>query len=48
MEQLSHEYDSMIRYSWLSTYEQKDEMKQKACEETRVEFVSLDEIKGLE
>ena len=28
--------------------EQKDEMKQKACEETGVEFISLDEIKGLE
>lgn len=28
--------------------EQKDEMKQKASEETRVEFISLDEIKGLE
>lgn len=28
--------------------EKKDEMKQKACEETGVEFISLDEIKGLE
>lgn len=28
--------------------EQKDEMKHKACEETGVEFISLDEIKGLE
>lgn len=28
--------------------EQKDEMKRKACEETGVEFISLDEIKGLE
>ena len=28
--------------------ERKDEMKQKACEETGVEFISLDEIKGLE
>ena len=28
--------------------EQKDEMKQKACEETGVEFISLGEIKGLE
>lgn len=28
--------------------EQKDEMKQKASEETGVEFISLDEIKGLE
>lgn len=28
--------------------EQKDEMKHKACEETWVEFISLDEIKGLE
>lgn len=28
--------------------ELKDEMKQKACDETRVEFISLDEIKGLE
>lgn len=28
--------------------EQKDEMKQKACEETGVEFTSLGEIKGLE
>lgn len=27
---------------------QKDEMKHKACEETGVEFISLDEIKGLE
>ena len=26
---------------------QKDAMKQKACEKTKVEFVSLDEIKGL-
>ena len=28
--------------------EQKDEMKQQACEATAVEFISLDEIKGLE
>lgn len=28
--------------------EQKDEMKQQACEETGVKFISLDEIKGLE
>ena len=28
--------------------EQKDEMKQQACEATGVEFISLDEIKGLE
>ena len=28
--------------------ELKDEMKQKACEEIGVEFISLDEIKGLE
>lgn len=28
--------------------EQKDEMKRKVCEETGVEFISLDEIKGLE
>ena len=28
--------------------EQKDEMKQKACEETGVEFISLGEIKGSE
>lgn len=27
---------------------QKDEKKQKACEETGVEFISLDEIKGSE
>ena len=27
---------------------QKDEIKQKASEETGVEFISLDEIKGLE
>lgn len=26
---------------------QKDEMKHKACEDTGVEFISLDEIKGL-
>ena len=28
--------------------EQKDEMKQQACEETGVKFISLDEIKGIE
>ncbi len=28
--------------------EQKDEMKQQACEATGVEFISLDEIKGSE
>lgn len=28
--------------------EQKDEMKQQACEATGVDFISLDEIKGLE
>lgn len=28
--------------------EQKDEMKQQACEETGVQFISLNEIKGLE
>lgn len=28
--------------------EQKNEMKQNACKETGVQFISLDEIKGLE